>query len=1019
MSGDFASWKFKSEAECVQHLAQSLDGWDMRPHVQQQTRVLIEGTRAYKGRGQFQELVDGFSLSTQEGLALMALAEALLRIPDAATLDALLKDKLSDADFEQLFGQATNWLGKLSGFGLKVTQGLMGGMTGRMGMPVIRKAAIQGVRLLGDSFVMGQTIEDALNAANSGPRGYAYSFDMLGEGARNDADAQTNYAAYVDALSTLGRSVGGARADVLHRHGISVKLSAIHPRYEAGQSARAVAELSERLGELCRLAAGANLNLTVDAEEVDRLSLSLMVIDGALKNSQLKGWDGFGLAVQAYQKMAFPLLQELVQWSYNQGRRLNIRLVKGAYWDTEIKRAQVAGLADYPLFTRKEHTDLSYLACAKLLLDNREHVVPLFGTHNASTASSILDLAGDNRSGFGFQRLYGMGEGLHAQLLSMDVPCSIYAPVGAHDLLLAYLVRRLLENGANSSFVNKIADLSVPAEQLIENPLSYYQNQSHGEPHPRIIKPEALFEPERKNSRGYDLGERATLKTFERTTHTPLPPMVAESLIDGKPRRGTFAQEHVSPQDTGRQLGEVWWADAPIIDDAFTSVQAGFAGWHNTDVHTRAQIIERYADLLEAHTPELINLCTAEAGKTILDGVAEVREAVDFCRYYAARARTMFGAPILLPGPTGEQNSLIYEGRGVFVCISPWNFPLAIFTGQIVAALLCGNTVVAKPAEQTPMVALRAVELMIEAGLPANAIALVLGDGRVGEMIVNMRGVSGVAFTGSNAAAKAIQKTLADKPGPIVPLVAETGGLNAMIVDSSALPEQVCDDVIQSAFGSAGQRCSALRLLCVQEDVADKICTMISGAMHELVVGDPADAASDLGPLIDAQARANVGRHKTHLRGARILAETPMEASLETKGHFVAPMMAEIASLDAIKREVFGPVLHVYRYNSQDLDDMVAQLNAKGFGLTFGVHSRIFAQQRHLANTMRVGNVYINRSMIGAVVGVQPFGGMGLSGTGPKAGGPNYLPAFATEKVISVDTTASGGNTTLLTLGYE
>lgn len=1020
MADNFASWKFRSEAECVAALLNTLpEGYNLRPHVVQQTRVLIEGTRAYKGAGKFQQMVEGFSLSTREGLALMALAEALLRVPDAATAEALLQDKLSDADFEKLFGEASDWMGKLSGFGLKLTQNVMGGMTKRMGMPVIRRAAIAGVKMLGDAFVMGETIESALSAANQGTRGYAYSFDMLGEGARTESDAQTYFTSYAHAISVLGRSVSDGYTDPLKRHGISVKLSALHPRYVTAQSARCIPELSERLSELCRLAADANLNLTVDAEEVDRLPLSLQIIDKALQATYLKHWDGFGLAVQAYGKQAYPMLTELVRWSADNRRKLGIRLVKGAYWDTEIKRAQILGLPDYPLFTRKAHTDLSYIACAQLLLDNRQFVTPMFGTHNATTASIILDMAGNDRRGFAFQRLFGMGEGLHAQLLSMDLPCSIYAPVGPHDHLLAYLVRRLLENGANSSFVNRLANRTLTAEQLIENPIKA-SLASGGLMHPRIPLPRDLFAPERLNSQGHDLGDRDTLKGFEDTARTYLAGKTfeAESIVDGKKRRGSLPSPHTSPQDKNVSLGNVWPADEAIIKDAYAATAEGWKAWRVTHPDRRGAILERFAYMLESSTRELVALCVQEAGKTIPDAIGEVREAVDFCRYYAVQARKLFAIATPLPGPTGEQNTLRIEPRGTFVCVSPWNFPLAIFTGQIAAALAAGNAVIAKPAEQTPIIAMRAVEMLIEAGVPASAIALIQGDGRVGEMLIAQRGLAGVAFTGSNAAAKSIHRSLADRPGPILPLIAETGGINAMFVDSTALPEQVCDDVINSAFGSAGQRCSALRLLCVQEDIFDTVTGLIAGAMHELVVGDPVNASSDIGPLIDDQALAGLQRHRSRLRGgARVIAETPMDKGLSLKGHFFPPIMAEIRSIDDLDREVFGPALHVLKFRADEREALMEAINRKGFGLTFGIHSRIFETQRNLANTIRAGNVYINRTMIGAVVGVQPFGGMGLSGTGPKAGGPHYLYAFATEKVISVDTTAAGGNTSLIAMG--
>lgn len=1019
MTETFASWKFKPEPECVSLLLQGLPSTEAsRQRIHQQARVLIDGARAHKGMSRLHAMIEGFSLSTREGIALMALAEALLRIPDPATVEAMLEDKLSDADFEKLFGEAQDWIGKISGFGLKLTQNVMGGMSRRMGMPFIRRAAIEGVKILGGAFVMGETIEEALASANDQPRGLAWSFDMLGEGARTHHDAETCFTAYAHAISAVGRSVVDKNTGPLRRHGISVKLSALHPRYCASQASRCIPELADRLTELCRLAADAGLNLTLDAEEADRLSLSLQIVDKALQAPYLKYWDGFGLAVQAYQKRAFGLTRELITWAGTSGRKLGIRLVKGAYWDSEIKRAQVAGLADYPVFTRKCHTDLSYLACAQMLMDNRSFVTPMFGTHNAGTTAAILDMAGNDRTGFSFQRLYGMGEGLHAQLLAMDLPCSVYAPVGPHTQLLAYLVRRLLENGANASFVNRIADKTIPTEQLIDNPAELAK-KTQGKPHPKIPRPAEMFGTERVNSRGYDIGERESLRTLEDVARKAVlaRPTEATSIVGGQPRRGSMQLSMRAPADTSQIVCQMWPADEGIVSDAFVSVSQGLKGWRATHPDVRAAALERMAALMESKRSEFVGLCTLEAGKTLADGIAEVREAVDFCRYYAVQARKVFSNPVILPGPTGEQNSLRHEARGVFVCISPWNFPLAIFIGQIAAALAAGNTVVAKPAEQTPLIAMRAVQLLLEAGIPADAIALIQGDGRVGEMVVANRRVAGVAFTGSNAAAKAIHKSLADRPGPIVPLIAETGGINAMIVDSSALPEQVCDDVITSAFTSAGQRCSALRLLCVQDDIADTVMRMLAGAMAELSVGDPAEGSTDIGPLIDDSALAVVQRHKSRLRGGgRIIAEAPMDKALTMRGHYSAPLAAEIRNIDDLDREIFGPVLHVLRYQAHEREDLLESINRKGFGLTFGVHSRIWTTQRALASSIRAGNVYINRSMIGAVVGVQPFGGTGMSGTGPKAGGPHYLYAFATEKIISIDTTAAGGNTTLVTL---
>lgn len=1013
-------WKFAPEPQAVAALLQAVSVNDaQRMRILQQARVLIEGARAHKDVSRIHALVEGFSLSSREGLALMALAEALLRIPDAATAEALIEDKLSDADFENLFGTASDWMGKLSGFGLKLTQNVMGSMAKRVGMPVIRKAAIQGVQTLGKTFVLGETIEDALSTANQGPKGYSYSFDMLGEGARTHEDAEVYFNAYAHAIATLGRSVIADPQHPLKRHGISVKLSALHPRYTALQADQCMPVLAERLAELCRLAADHRVNLTVDAEETDRLTMSLTIMDQALQAPYLRHWDGFGLAVQAYQKRALPLVQDVVDWARSTRRKLGIRLVKGAYWDSEIKRAQILGLPDYPVFTRKSHTDLSYLACANLMLANRAHIIPAFGTHNASTIATILELAGTDRTGFGFQRLHGMGDGLFAQLIGQDLPCSIYAPVGTHVHLLAYLVRRLLENGANSSFVNRLANRAIATDALIDDPVRAAQ-ETQGLPNAKIALPRDMFAPDRVNSQGLDLGEYRHVPDILTTISTALDDVRpdAVSIINGLDRRGSLPLEHTSPVNSALSLGHMWPADDAIVEDAFVIAAAGQAAWADVPVGVRAGMLENFANLLEARAPLFMGLCMREAGKSLTDAVAEVREAVDFCRYYAAQARKLFGAATRMPGPTGELNQLMFEPRGIVVCISPWNFPLAIFIGQVTAALVAGNSVIAKPAEQTPLIADYAVRLLIEAGVPATAVQLVQGDGRVGEKLVGHRRTQLVVFTGSHTAAKSIQKSLADKPGPIAPLIAETGGINAMIVDSSALPEQVCDDVIASAFMSAGQRCSALRLLCIQSDIADRVCGMIAGAMQTLRVGDPFVAGHDMGPLIDAAAFAAIQKHKSRLRGsAKILAEVPMSKDLERSGPYMAPIMAEIRDIQDLDREIFGPVLHVLRYEAGDLENLVEAINRKGFGLTFGVHSRIGRVQDYLARNIRAGNVYVNRSMIGAVVGVQPFGGQGLSGTGPKAGGPHYLFAFATERLVSTDTTAVGGNTTLVTMG--
>ncbi len=1014
--------KFRHEADAVKAALATLDFSDAdRARIKQRARVIIEAVRAAPRKAGFNALIEEFSLTNREGLALMALAEALLRVPDAATAEAFIEDRLSDVDVEKLFGASMDWMSKLGGFGLKLTKGVMGSLLGRVGMPVIRSGAMQGIRLMGDAFVVGETIEKALEKSRQSENAYSrFSFDMLGEGARTMHDADTYFNAYKNAIRSISAHTAPADGEhTPHRPGISVKLSALHPRYAASQARTCIPALQARLLELCRMAAAGNIHLTIDAEEADRLALSLDIIDAVIGHPDLKNWHGLGLAVQAYQKRAPDVIAYIRdEWAPRHGATLAVRLVKGAYWDTEIKRAQVTGMPGYPVFTRKAYTDLSYLACARILLDARPAILPLFGTHNPVTVAAVIDMAGDDLSGFAFQRLYGMGNSLFKHLGGMDIPTYVYAPVGSYRELLAYLVRRLLENGANSSFVNRLARKSIPVDTLLDDVFAYAR-ENGGEPHPAIPMPADIYRPERVNSHGLDIGERTVLDIWQqRLANTETGQWLACPIINGKERPAGVPMPITAPADRALTLGQMWPADEQSVRDAFATTLASFARWKRTPVAARAAALEKLADLIESNDGDLMSLLVFEAGKTIADGIAEIREAADFCRYYAAQARDNFAAPWDLKGPTGETNRLVMEGRGVFACISPWNFPLAIFTGQIAAALAAGNAVVAKPAEQTPLIAAACVRLMIKTGIPADVIALLPGDGRVGEMITRHAHVAGVAFTGSNAAAKSIQRALADKDGPIVPLIAETGGINAMIVDSTALPEQVCDDVITSAFSSAGQRCSALRLLCLQEDVADRILPVIQGAMETLVVGNTADLATDIGPIIDAQALANLQKHKSGLRGsARILAQTPLPQATERKGTFCAPVMAELRDVSDLNAEVFGPVLHVVRYAAKDRAKLVEALNSKGFGLTFGVHSRVIGTQDELAQAVQAGNVYVNRSMIGAVVGVQPFGGMGLSGTGPKAGGPHYLYAFATERVISTDTTSAGGNTSLVSLG--
>ena len=833
---------------------------------------------------------------------------------------------------------------------------------------------------------------------------------MLGEGARTMADAERYKTSYAEAIDAIGAAAGAA--GLPNRPGISVKLSALHPRFEAVSRARVLAELVPNLLELARKARDHDLNFTVDAEEADRLELTLDVIAAVLREPSLRGWEGFGLAVQAYQKRAPAVIDWLDDTARALGRRLMVRLVKGAYWDTEIKRAQERGLADYPVFTRKSMTDLCYVFCTRKLLAARARLYPQFATHNALTVAGVIEDAG-GVEGYEFQRLHGMGEVLYETLFA-ELPQTsvrIYAPVGGHRDLLAYLVRRLLENGANSSFVAAAADPAVPITALLKRPQSWIADAGAAR-HPKIPLPRDLYEPQRRNSAGVEFGDRASLEKLVAEVAPAAGAGQAEPLIDGVVSAGTRRPVY-SPID-GATVGRVEEGDDALAAAAMAAAQTGFAEWSSTALEERAAALERAGDLLQERRARLISLMQREGGKTLDDAVAEVREAVDFCRYYAAQARSSLGSQTL-PGPTGENNELRYRGRGVFVCISPWNFPLSIFLGQVSAALVAGNAVVAKPAEQTPLIASAAVRILYEAGVPRAALHLLPGDGKVGATLVADSRTAGVAFTGSTEVARSINRVLAGKDAPIVPLIAETGGINSMIVDATALPEQVTDDVVASAFRSAGQRCSALRMLCVQEDVADRIIEMVAGAARELKLGDPRAPSTHVGPVIDAEAKDKLDRWIADMEGeGRVRFRWDRFQPLPAAGTFVPPTIVELDRVRDLTQEVFGPILHVVRWRADALDALLEDIAGNGYGLTLGIHSRIDATVDHIAARLGNGNVYVNRNMIGAVVGTQPFGGIGLSGTGPKAGGPNYLRRFTTEQVVTINTAAAGGNASLL-----
>jgi RHH-type proline utilization regulon transcriptional repressor/proline dehydrogenase/delta 1-pyrroline-5-carboxylate dehydrogenase len=988
--------------------------------IDAEARALIGAIRGRAGGiGGIEALLREYSLTTPEGLALMVLAEGLLRVPDDATADRLIEDKLGQGGFaagghssDTMLVNASAWALGLSArlIGPQDTpEGILKGVVRRLGLPTVRAAMRQAMRVMGSHFVLGQSIEDALSRAGSRTgRLFRYSFDMLGEGARTAEDAERYQASYAAAIEAIGNAAGNK--PLPDRPGISVKLSALHPRYEAVSRDRVMAELVPRVRALARAAAIRGLNFTIDAEEADRLELSMDVLAAVASDKLLANWDGFGLAIQAYGKRALAAIDYTADLAAALDRRFMVRLVKGAYWDTEVKRAQERGLPDYPVFTRKPMTDLSYMACADRLLAQRPRIYPQFATHNALTVASVLERAGGTE-GYEFQRLHGMGDALYAALLDRHEGAAVrtYAPVGVHRDLLAYLVRRLLENGANSSFVSIAADPDVPVDALLRRPAELVGRPDRAR-HAGLPLPEALYGPSRRNSAGVEFGHAATLNNLLAEIARDTAPVAAAPLIDG--RAGAGAERPViSPNDARTVIGTVAEAAPETADAAMNAAIAGFRAWAETPAGQRAAALDRAATLLEARRGRMLHLLSVEGGKTLDDGVAELREAVDFLRYYAAQARALFTEGETLPGPTGELNQIRRRGRGAFLCISPWNFPLAIFLGQISAALAAGNTVVAKPAEQTPLIAYETVRLLHEAGVPASALHVVPGCGNVGARLVSHPKVAGVAFTGSTEVAWAINRALAAKRGPIVPLIAETGGINAMIVDATALPEQVVDDAVTSAFRSAGQRCSALRLLAVQEDVADKIIAMLAGAAAELKLGDPRDPATHIGPTIDAEAKARLDAHIARMKS---VARTHYAGQAPSGGHFVAPHIFEIAQPSDLAEEVFGPVLHVVRYKAQAQDALLDAIDGTGYGLTLGIHTRIDASATRIAERLSTGNIYVNRNMIGAVVGVQPFGGSGLSGTGPKAGGPDYLRRFALEQTISINTAAAGGNAALL-----
>ncbi len=1026
--------KFADEEACVAGLlADPPLNQTERASSVRDGRELVRRARA-RGRpkGMMESFLEEFGLSNQEGLALMCLAEALLRVPDAETRDDLIAEKIRSGDWAAHAGQSDSWLVNASTWGLMLTGRVIGapadaaesagGFLARLvresGEPVIRAAMGQAMRIMGEQFVLGRDVDAALKRGRrmvkSGEAAH-FSFDMLGEGARTMADAERYFSAYWNAIEASGADKDPSLAPEA-ANGVSVKLSALHPRYEAVNEARVMDELYPRLFKLAEAAASHGINLCLDAEEADRLAISLKLLDRLAREPRLDGWTGLGLAVQAYQKRARDVVAKVRRLSEETGRRFMMRLVKGAYWDAEIKQGHEEGHPNFPVFTTKAGTDLNYLACAQDMLRAAPAIYPQFATHNAHTLAAIkLMAAREGVAAYEFQRLHGMGEALY-QAGDESQRVRVYAPVGAHEDLLPYLVRRLLENGANTSFVHSFLDDDVPVEEVVGDPISVLEAGPRR--HPMIPTPPRLYGPGRRNSAGLDLTQRSVWRSLADALDTfrSSPAIAAGPIVGGDARTGGGGVVR-APHNIETALGAVREAEAADINAALSAAEAYQARWDRSGGASRAEVLRAMGDALEAAAPRLIAIMAREAGKTLSDSVAEVREAVDFCRFYACEAERLFAAPERLPGPAGETNHIALHGRGVFACISPWNFPLAIFTGQIAAALAAGNTVVAKPAEQTPLIAFECVRLFQEAGLPANALHLLPGRGEtVGAALTADRRIAGVAFTGSTQVARLINRTLAGRDGPIGTLIAETGGLNGLFVDTTALREQVIDDIIVSAFGSAGQRCSALRVVFLPHDTADGLIDGLMGAMDELKIGDPGQPDTDIGPVIDSDARAGLRDHVEKMaREARILKRLTA-GDIGEAGYGFGPTLIELSSLDQIDHEVFGPILHIVRYDPDNVEAVGAALAAKGYGLTLGVHSRLERFWRRVQAAVPAGNCYVNRSMIGAVVGVQPFGGEGLSGTGPKAGGPHYLARFATERVISVDVTAQGGDPELLSL---
>jgi RHH-type proline utilization regulon transcriptional repressor/proline dehydrogenase/delta 1-pyrroline-5-carboxylate dehydrogenase len=1011
---------------------------EMNQQIQEKARLLVNAVRqARVNQGGLDAFLYEYDLGSEEGIALMCLAEVLLRIPDKTTIDKVLRDKISTGNWVSHLWKSRSFLVNAASFGLMLTGKILGKpedqsiknglqkFIERSSLPVIRKAVKHAMGILGEQFVMGETIEKAIKRAQvNEKKGYRYSYDMLGEAARTAKDAERYFQSYQKAIEKIAQA--SQNKGVIDGPGISIKLSALHPRYEFSKQEKVLAEVTPLLKALALQAKEANIGLTVDAEEADRLDLSLDIFEAVFCDPIFNGWEGLGLAVQSYQKRAPYVLDWLIDLSRRQHRRIMVRLIKGAYWDAEIKSAQVKGLKGYPVFTRKASTDVSFIACAKKMLNAPDVFYSQFATHNAYSVAAILEMIDAQQKitsikpEFEFQCLHGMGQTLYDHIVgpaNLNIPVRVYAPVGGHEDLLAYLVRRLLENGANTSFVNRILDPKIPIEEIAADPIAKVQSLQY-KPHPHIPSPRDIYQG-RLNSYGIDLSDFQELTMLDKQLAVECEKnWYAAPIINGEEILSENFEIRLDPSDKNREIGKASKASVEQLETALASANVAYEAWDLTPAEKRAECLERAAKLFEERMPQFMALAIREGGKTINDAQAEVREAIDYCRYYAERARVDLAHPLTLNGPTGETNQLQLRARGVIACISPWNFPLAIFIGQVTAGLAAGNAVIAKPADQTPLIAAAAVRLLHEAGIPKEVLQFVPGKGSVigAKMIADLR-VKGVVFTGSTETARGINQALSNREGAIIPLIAETGGQNAMIVDSSALPEQVVMDVVSSAFYSAGQRCSALRVLFLQEDVADKIIEMLKGAMAEIKMGNPALLETDVGPVIDLAAKKILEEHVERMqREAKFIYRVPLTPECEN-GTFFAPVAFEIENLNQLTREVFGPVLHIIRYAANDLDKVVESINNTGYGLTLGIQSRIESTINTIRQRARVGNTYVNRNIIGAVVGVQPFGGENLSGTGPKAGGPHYLTRLCVERAVCINTTAAGGNASLLCLG--